>query len=210
MKKNFKVFGLFIIVSLFGINLYGQSYDCKAENSQFRSDKNNWVVQDADKPFSSSDIAEFDGLFYYPVDCKFVFNGTLSLNEPMKIVNVETTDGGSVQLYDYGTVSYTVGEKKYDLAVYKNIDMPEFGNAKETIFIPIKDGTSGPALNTTFASGRYLIIQPPASGNKVILDFNKAINPFENYNSKYSALIVPSSNVILAPLTTGERKYEDR
>ncbi|RLD33875.1 MAG: hypothetical protein DRI83_08810, partial [Bacteroidetes bacterium] len=91
MKKNFKVFGLFIIVSLFGINLYGQSYDCKAENSQFRSDKNNWVVQDADKPFSSSDIAEFDGLFYYPVDCKYVFNGTLSRNKPMKIVNVETT-----------------------------------------------------------------------------------------------------------------------
>jgi len=210
MKKNLKVFGLFIIVSLFGINLYGQSYDCKAENSQFRSDKNNWVVQDVDKPFSSTDIADFNGLFYYPVDCKYVFNGTLIRNEPMKVVNVETTDGGSAQLYDYGIVSFTIGGKEYNLTVYKNIGMPEFGNAKETIFIPIKDGTSGPATNTTFASGRYLVIQPPASGNKVVLDFNKATNPFENYNSKYSTLIVPSSNIIEAPLETGERKYEDR
>ena len=210
MKKNFKVFSVLIVVLLLGINLHGQSYDCKVENSQFRSDKNNWVVQDMDKPFSSADIAEFNGLFYYPVDCKYVFKGTLILNEPMKVVNVETTDGGSTQLYDYGTVSFSIGEKEYNLAVYKNIDMPEFSNAKETIFIPIKDGTSGPTTNTTFASGRYLIIQPPASGNKVVLDFNKATNPFENYNNNYSTLIVSSSNTIEAPLTTGERKYEDR
>ena len=76
---------------------------------------------------------------------------------------------------------------------------------KETVFIPFKDETSG---QTTFAHGRYLILKP--KGDNVVLDFNMAINPWENYNSMHSTLIVPASNVFRAPVQTGERKYEDR
>jgi len=55
-----------------------------------------------------------------------------------------------------------------------------------------------------------VIIEPPSSGDQVVLDLNMATNPFENYNSNFSSLIVPASNMLLAPILAGERKYEDR
>ena len=210
MKTKFKVFSLLIMISLFGINAYGQEYDCNAENNQFRSDKNAWIIQDVDKPFNAADIADFNGLFYYPVDCKYVFTGKLTSPGALKVIEVATSKGGTAQVYDYGTLSVNIGGQTYDFTVYKNIDLPEFDKTQETIFIPIMDETSGQKPKTTFANGRYLVIKPPASGNKVMVDFNMAINPFENYNSNYSTLLVPASNVILAPIATGERKYEDR
>ena len=210
MKKNFKVFSLLIMISLFGINAYGQEYDCNAQNNQFRSDKDAWITQDVDRPFSAADISDFSGLFYYPIDCKYVFTGKLSSPGALKVIEVGTSKGGTAQVYDYGTVSVDIGGQTYNLTVYKNIDLPEFDKAQETIFIPIMDETSGAAPKTTFANGRYLVIHPPASGNTVVVDFNMAINPFENYNSNYPSLIVPASNVIRAPIQTGERKYEDR
>ncbi len=210
MKNLFRVFSLFAMVFLTGISVYGQEYDCNTENNQFRTKKNQWIIKNPDKPFSASDISAFNGLFYYPTDCKYVYKGKLTRNEPMKIVNVATSKGGTMQLYDYGTVSCQIGQEEYNLTVYKNIDMPEFSNSPETLFIPFMDETSGPPPKTTFASGRYLIVQAPASGNKLVLDFNRATNPFENYNSNYPTLVVPDPNVIRVPLDTGERKYEDR
>jgi uncharacterized protein (DUF1684 family) len=209
MKKNYKVFSMLFLMSIFVLNTYGQEYDCQVENDQYRNNKNSWIIQDVNKPFNAAEIVDFTGLFYYPVDCKYVFTGTVA-PAGLKVVNVGTTKGGTVQLYEFGIISCKIGGETYQLMAYKNIDLPEFGRSPDTYFIPFKDKTSGPEPKTTYANGRYLIIEPPANGNQVILDFNMATNPYENYNSKYSTLLVPDQNVIMAPIATGERKYEDR
>jgi len=210
MKTLLKGISTFIILTSLTVFVSGQEYNCKEKNEQFRKDKNTWIVQHENKPFSQSDIASFNGLFYYDINCKWVMNGTLSVAATPKVIKVETTKGTTVQLYDYGMLSLDIGGEQYNLQVYKNIDLPEFAHAPETVFIPIKDGTSGVKPKTTFANGRYLVIEPPASGDQVVVDFNRTINPFENYNSAYPSLLVPDGNVIKAPLVTGERKYEDR
>ena len=122
----------------------------------------------------------------------------------MKVISVQTTRGQTVSVYDYGVVPVTIDGEEYSLQVYQNIDLPDFAGA-EIIFIPFKDKTSD---STTYKHGRYLIVEP--AGSNVVLDFNKAINPWENYNQTHSTIIVPASNVIRAPIQTGERKYEDR
>jgi len=210
MKKNYKVLSIVFLLSIFVLNTYGQENNCEAENNQYRGNKNTWIVQNVDNPFNASEISKFKGLFYYPVDCNYVFQGKLSPSASIKVIKVPTTNGDSVQVYDYGTVSCTIDGETYKLTVYKNMEQPEFGHTPGTLFIPFKDGTSGPKPKTTFANGRYLIIQPPASGKRVTLDFNMATNPFENYNGNYSTIDVPDQNVIMTPIPTGERKYEDR
>lgn len=210
MKTYFKGFTLLFVISMLAFNTYGQSYDCKGENAQYRNAKNIWITDSVDYPFSNGDIGDFSGLFYFPVDCKYVFTGTLSSSGALKVINVETSKGGTVQMYDYGTLSVNIKGETYHLTVYKNINLPEFKNNSKAIFIPIKDKSSGPKPKKTFANGRYVIIEPPASGDQVVLDLNMATNPFENYNSNFSSLIVPASNMLLAPILAGERKYEDR
>lgn len=210
MKTLLKGLITIVLISLITSAASAQDDECKAKNEQFRMDKNAWIIQNVNEPFTQSDIAEFKSLFYYDIDCEWVLNGTLSVNPKPKVVNVGTSAGSPVQLYDYGTLSILIDGQQYNMQVYKNIDLPEFVHAPETIFVPIKDSTSGPKPLTTFGNGRYLIIEPPASGDQVEVDFNMAINPFENYNNTYPTLIVPDENVILAPVLTGERKYEDR
>lgn len=209
MKTYFKGFTLLFVMSILAFNTYGQSYDCKGENAKYRNTKNTWIPKVADDPFSTADADEFESLYYFPVDCKYVVTGTISSPGALKVIDVETNKG-TVQLYDYGTLSVNIKGETYHLTVYKNISMPEFRENKDAIFIPIKDKSSGPKPKETFANGRYVIIEPPASGDQVVLDLNMATNPFENYNSKFSSLIVPASNMLLAPILVGERKYEDR
>jgi uncharacterized protein (DUF1684 family) len=206
MKSIIKLLGIAIFSFVLSVPAQSQDDECKTRNQNFRSGRDAIIAIDEDKPFAAADIASFKGLFYYPIDCKAVFNGKLHKLDPMKVISVETSKGGTVSVYDYGIVDVNIGGEDYSLRVYQNIDIPDFAGA-ETVFIPIKDNSSG---NTTFDNGRYLIIQPPASGKKVVLDFNMATNPWENYNSSYSTILVPAENVIMAPVATGERKYEDR
>lgn len=210
MKTFLKGICTMVFISLFTTVVSAQDNGCKAKNEQFRNDKNKWVVQHENEPFTQADIDKFTSLFYYDIDCDWVLNGTLMAYPAPKVVGVGTSKGAVVQLWDYGTLNVTIDGKEYNLQVYKNIDLPEFVNAPETIFVPIKDETNGPKPKTTYDGGRYLIIEPPASGDQVVVDFNMAINPFENYNNTYPTLIIPDDNVILAPIPTGERKYEDR
>lgn len=206
MKNVFKLLGIALLIFVYTVPVQSQDDECLSRNQNFRSGKDAVIAIDEDKPFVASDIASFKGLFYYPVDCEAIYNGKLHKNDPMKVISVETSKGGTVSVYDYGVLDVNIGGEDYRLNVYQNIDLPDFEGA-ETVFIPIKDESTG---NTTFGNGRYLIIQPPASGKKVVLDFNMATNPWENYNKTYSTILVPDENIIRAPVTSGERKYEDR
>jgi uncharacterized protein (DUF1684 family) len=203
MNKIYNLMSISMLI-IFSIPVLAQNNDCQTRNQNYRSLRNVEIVQKVDQPFTSQEIAKFQGLFYYPIDCQALFTGKLYRNDPMKVINVETTKGEMVSVYNYGTVVVQIGEEEYSLEVYQNIDFPDFAGAA-TVFIPIKDETSG---KSTFKDGRYLIIEP--AGNEVVLDLNMAINPWENYNNNYSTMLVPASNVIRGPVQTGERKYEDR
>jgi len=206
MKTIMKNFGLIAMLMLLSTILSAQSQtgDCVGDNQSFRQAKNQQVGDPQISPFSTPDLNEFTSLFYYPVNCEYVFEAKYK-PVPAKWTEVNATKD-KIPLYDMGVVELTVNGKKVNLQVYKNIDMPEFDEG--TLFIPIKDGTT--TSNSTYANGRYVVINPPSDGGKFQLDFNRTVNPYENYNSNYNSLITPAGNVMAAPLTVGERKYEDR
>ena len=210
MKPIFRAFRLLFLLSIFSISLLAQSTDCESVDNKYRTAKNQWIIKKVNEPFNQTEITDFHGLYYHGIDCNYVFKGAISLTEPGKKVDVAMHDGSTVQLYHYGIISCIIDGVKYNLTAYKNINMPEFAENPGTVFIPILDGSSGPDPGQTYENGRYLIIHPPTSGKQVELDFNMATNPYADYNNKYSSLVVSQSNTIMAPIETGERKYEDR
>jgi uncharacterized protein len=188
----------------------GGNNECLDHNQQFRNARDQWMKTSPNAPLDQADRAQFNGLFYYPVDCSYVFDGGLFVHDQPVKTSIATTDGGTVQLIDYGKVRCNIKGVDHEFTVYKNIDLPDFKDYTQVYFIPFRDATSVEPVSTTNASGRYLLIDLPVQGNRVTLDFNKAVNPFENYNSSFSSLLSPAANVITAPLMVGERKYEDR
>ena len=69
------------------------------------------------------------------------------------------------------------------------------------LFGPFADLTTG---KETYPAGRYLILQPMATGIYTI-DFNKAYNPYCAYNEKYDCPYPPPSNRLKVEIRAGEK-----
>lgn len=196
------------VVAIIAINPSAKG-DCEEADVNYRTDKDGWIIEPQFTPFDPGQITRFKGLDYYPIDCKYVVNGTLE--KKPQLVDVPTSDTTSVQLTRYGIVTVTIKKKDYSLEIYKAGNLPEFKKFPKTYFIPFWDETALlPDTAGTFEKGRYLIVEIPDSGKNMELDFNMATNSWDAYNGIYSSIIVPDSNILAAPLAVGERKYEDR
>jgi uncharacterized protein (DUF1684 family) len=66
-----------------------------------------------------------------------------------------------------------------------------------------KDRTSG---RETYGGGRFLESEMPKNG-KVILDFNKAYNPYCVFDSYSSCPIPLKENTLITRVEAGEKKY---
>lgn len=172
-----------------------------------RTSKDQQMLQAESSPLSSNQIENFKGLSYFPIDIKYQIEAQVVLEETRKQVSLTTTSGSQIELIKYGTATFNFEGKSYSLTIFKNKDLPEYGDNKQQLFIPFTDLTTG---QETYESGRYLPIDEPEEGNTVILDFNKAMNPFSAYNDQYFSVVPPPENVMSQTIVSGERKYEDR
>lgn len=216
MKTKMKFVASFLLMTVLSLGLYAQqqSGDCVGENEDYRDAKKAWIDKTVDQPLNADQIINFKGLDYYDIDCLKRTKGTLNYSESDK--SVKKLDGTTVDLVEYGTISFQFEGKPYEMIVYldKYHNMKEFKN-RGIYFIPFKDGSNNDSPNAkegTWKDGRYLIIDKPEEGeNKVILDFNRAVNSWDAYRiNKFSTLKIEQGNSMAAPLLVGERKYEDR
>jgi uncharacterized protein (DUF1684 family) len=73
------------------------------------------------------------------------------------------------------------------------------------LFLPFLDTTNG---IETYGGGRFLDMRIPKS-KEVIIDFNKAYNPYCAYNYNYSCPIVPLENNLSIKVKAGVKKFHD-
>ena len=81
-------------------------------------------------------------------------------------------------------------------------DLPTF--RRRGTFLPFKDKTSE---METHPKGRYLYIEP-MPGGKTLIDFNRAHNPFCEYNEKYSCPYAPEENWLEIAIRAGEKRFQ--
>jgi len=88
----------------------------------------------------------------------------------------------------------------------KSFEMPTTTDRKpvyENLFLPFKDLTNG---NKTYGGGRFIDLVIPKS-KTIVIDFNKAYNPYCAYSPKYSCPIVPKENYLTVPIKAGVKAY---
>ena len=73
------------------------------------------------------------------------------------------------------------------------------------LFFMFRDRTSG---RETYGSGRFLDTEMPKNG-KVVLDFNKAYNPYCAFNPYSSCPIPPRYNTLITRVEAGEKYRGD-
>lgn len=171
-----------------------------------RSLKNAQFSQQEASPLSEAQLEHFEGLDYFPVSIDFRTEGIFAALETPKTEQLATTSDSKISLNKVGKVTFNLQGKSYSLDVYENNNLPEFGDSQQ-LFIPFSDATNG---SETTARGRYLPVTLPAGGEKMVLDFNQAINPFFAYGDQFSSIIPPQTNAMGGGVPSGERKFEDR
>jgi uncharacterized protein (DUF1684 family) len=111
-----------------------------------------------------------------------------------------TFDKRTLSYSHYGTLTARVGGEEIRLEAFAR---EEGMRAGRILLVPFRDATNGAE---TYAGGRYIEIALPV-GETLLLDFNRAMNPWCAYDPSYACPIPPPENHLRMPIRAGERKF---
>lgn len=149
------------------------------------------------KDKNSRRLKEFTGLKWYPVKPGFRITGTWTGYDPPKQIPVVNVVGQTKNQPCPGYVTFTVNGETVRLEPIQ--DSPD---DRELFFI-FRDGTSG---ETTYPPGRFLYADSQVEG-KVVLDFNKAVNPPCAFTPFATCPLPPPQNRLKVKIEAGEMRY---
>lgn len=145
----------------------------------------------------------FNGLDFFAPDSNYLITAKFTKTPEALPFFMPTTTGGQTEEVVYGKVSFTLEGKMHELEVYQNLELIQQEKYKNYLFLPFSDLTNG---EETYDGGRYLDLTVP-EGDTILLDFNKAYNPYCAYNAKYSCPIVPKQNRLDTEIRAGVKAF---
>jgi uncharacterized protein (DUF1684 family) len=113
-------------------------------------------------------------------------------------LRVLAPDGVEVEATEAGTVAVNFGGRTQALRVLR---LPGTSDEESELEIYFRDPSNG---RTTYPAGRFVSLIPQA-GNRYLLDFNRARNPFCAYNTAYPCPAPWRGNTLAVPVAAGER-----
>ena len=145
----------------------------------------------------------FETLDFYEPDTTFrVWARFMRTPNALPFAMPTTTSRTSTEVV-YGLAELTLQDTTIQLELYRNVS-GEPDTAKDDLFLPFLDATNG---ESTYAGGRYLDVPIPIS-DSILIDFNKAYNPYCVYNKKYSCPLVPRVNTMPLSVEAGVKDFE--
>ena len=155
-------------------------------------------------PLKEKDRKEFMGLDFFEVDSSFVVYGTFTKAEGENVFKMKTTTDRLPEYIKYGEVEFEFNGRPFKLNVYQNLELVKKPEYVDYLFLPFLDKTNG---NESYGGGRYIDLRIP-EGDTIVIDFNKAYNPYCAYNEKYSCPIVPRENYLDIEIKAGVKAFD--
>ena len=167
-----------------------------SELTEYRKEKDEFFRRHPHSPLTPEQRSGFMGLQYFPE------NEALRLEvkvEPLKDqepMQMQTSTGGVQTYIRHGKFRFEVDGEEAELTIYRN---------ENGYFLPIVDSLAG---KETYPAGRYL--EPEAlPGNRFLVDFNLAYNPYCAYNEMWSCPLTPPENRLKVPIRAGEKLFPE-
>ncbi len=147
---------------------------------------------------------DFEGLEFFEPDTTYRVIAELSRTPEALPFLMPTNTERMAEEVVYGLVSFELKGRKYQLEVYQNVEFEFEGGYEDYLFLPFTDETNG---TSTYEGGRYIDLKIP-EGDMIVIDFNRAYNPYCAYNKKYSCPLVPRQNHIPAEVPAGVKAFK--
>ncbi|MDN3666477.1 DUF1684 domain-containing protein [Algibacter miyuki] len=202
MKHLFLVFTVSIL-SIFLFNCEDQKRPVLGE-TEFQKTLNGEFKDATVSPLKEEDRKAFEGLDFFKFDSTFVVSATLKRVENAEWFNMKTTTSRVSKERVFGVLSFQLKGKTFQLNVYQGEDLMQKEGFEDYLFLPFLDETNGVE---SYGGGRYIDLTIPET-DEVIIDFNKAYNPYCAYNSKFSCPIVPRINYLKTRVEAGVKVFD--
>lgn len=145
---------------------------------------------------------------FYPLHTKMIVEAKVTLLPDEKPFKLTTSSGKTKDAQKYALLTFNINGKPYQLYTYQLLKLKEKAETANELFLPFTDLTSG---KESYGGGRYIDLQiGNIVNNKIIIDFNKAYNPYCAFTTGYNCPIPPRENVLPLPVKAGEKYLKDK
>jgi len=193
-----------ILIGVFVMQLSSNDNSYNAEIRKWQEEQNAEFKNPKTSPLTTEELAKFTALEFYDIDRNYEVEATLELNKNQKEFGMKTTTDRLPIYVKYGVASFKLNGKDLRINIYKNVELAKREKYKDYLFMLFTDNTSG---TTSYAGGRYIDLRIPEKGSKLLIDFNKAYNPYCAYNHKYSCPIPPEEDHLDIKILAGVKAF---
>jgi len=185
------------VLTLFSSFVFSQSKfdDAKA----FQDNMNQEYADSLHSPLKPEDRTIFKELPFYPIDTNWIINAAIERIIDEDAFEMETTTDRLPLYSPYYRATFSIDSIPVSLTIYQSEDLKTREGYENYLFLPFTDATNG---SETYGGGRYIDLKTVES-DSILIDFNRAYNPYCAYNSKYSCPIPPRENDINIPIEAG-------
>ena len=194
----------YLIPYIFCFTLCISHAQTESAQKSFQAELNLQYGNKDSSPLSNKDVKSFKGLPFYQWDKNYVIVASLKLTPDAPLFKMETTSNRTPLYQQYAIATFILNGQKQQLSIYQSQDSKFSFDYKDYLFLPFKDATNG---TETYEGGRYVdVFISNIINNTIVIDFNKAYNPYCAYNHNYSCPIPPNENHLEIAIKAGVKK----
>lgn len=182
---------------------YGQNDSLLTDIREYQTTANQEFLDPETTILDAETFKTFKGLEFYPIDLAFRVQAKFVRTPDEKPFLMPTTTARLPEYVKYGEAHFELDGKPFKLNLYQNTTPYEDPEYINYLFLPFTDLTSG---DGSYGGGRYVDAWIP-EGDTLVIDFNRAYNPYCAYNRKYSCPIPPKENDLLVRIEAGVKDF---
>ncbi|WP_442592170.1 DUF1684 domain-containing protein [Pedobacter sp. AW31-3R] len=191
---------LFVLFALFSLRSFAQDYPSviASHREHYKQD----FITNTRSPLKKENLAD---LHFFEADSSYAVKANIAFLIDEKSFQMPTYSGDSKEYVRYAILKFTLGGQPQQLTVYKSIALSKILTYKDYLFLPFTDESNG---SDTYGGGRYIDLNAKdMTENDVMIDFNKAYNPYCAYSDGYQCPKPPEENHLNLKVNAGEKKY---
>jgi uncharacterized protein (DUF1684 family) len=196
-----KIVFLLLLISTFSC---AQKKEPILGETEFQKKMNSEFKDASTSPLKTKDLKKFKGLEFFKFDSAYVVKAILKRTPNEEPFEMKTTTSRLPRYVKYAVLEFELKEESFKLDIFQNLNLMDDPEYVDYLFLPFLDETNG---ESSYGGGRYIELRIP-EGDEILIDFNKAYNPYCAYNEKYSCPIVPRQNYLRTKVEAGVKAFK--
>ncbi|WP_310587912.1 DUF1684 domain-containing protein [Larkinella arboricola] len=189
---------LTLLMSHSGFSQIPYAHQIAAHREEYKAD----FLKSSTSPLKKDDL---QNLRFFEPDSTYRIEATVQRTPQAEPFELPTYDGKKKTYVKYAVLTFRLKGKPYELTLYRSLQLAQLPQYRDYLFLPFKDATNG---QSTYGGGRYMDLRVGTiKDGKVLLDFNKAYNPYCAYSDGYACPIPPKENHLTVSIEAGEKQF---